>query len=556
MSKNIIPIITCIFLLFTSCDLNYYPSDSLTPEQLSDDPSGAVYITEGNYSMFKDEYEYKGLYSSGNSYIRHYMQMCEFPGDNTTLSGRTTDALYEAAVYRTHNTLKNVSTIWWLGYRIILGTNSVIEKVEEGTSIEYDHIKGENYFLRAITHLHLVTMFAKPYSHGRENDGIILRTSTNTIDTSISTVGEVYDQIVEDLLEAIRLMEKGSRRGNAGFASKESAQGLLSRVYLYMEKNNEVIDLVADMFNNEDPSSRLEASSTFPSYFANALSSKETLWAIAHTPLESAAQSSIASMYINDNAGWGEIYSSDPLNTLYERYPNDLRYTSFILPQFIDEESTEMMISFPVESLGGDDFRSNELINVEYDNSSKRYFFTESGTRIYVEQETVNTYPNYYILYNGQKQNVRLTKQIRDRNSFPQYYVSKFSYQDGDPMLSSPVMIRWAEVILNRAEANAKLNNNQDAIDDVNILRKRAGLNGDELFTLQNYKERGYNSVLEVVLDERRLELAFEGHRVFDIYRNKRDMNRKYAGVHPWEIVKYDDPRIQYPIPFDETSVK
>lgn len=556
MKKIIVYAASLLFMVTTSCNLDYYPSDALTPEQLSKDPGGAVYITDGNYSMFKDEYEYKGLYSSGNTYIRHYMQMTEYPSDNVILSGRTTDPLYEAAVYRTNNTLKNVSTIWWLGYRIILGTNSVIENVQDGASVESDHIKGENYFLRAITHLHLVTLYAKPYSHGRDNQGIILRTSTNTTSSSFATVGEVYDQIVDDLQNAITLMSVGSRRGNAGYVSKEAAQGLLSRVYLYMDKNQEVVDLVTnDMLNGASPESKLEPASSFSSYFSNALASKETLWAIAHTSLETKGQSSIASMYLNDGMGWGEVFSSDPLNDLYERYPQDVRYTSFVIPKYT-EDSSEMMISWPVESAGGDDFRSNELRDVEYNAISKKYFFTEGSQQISVETETVNDYPQYYIIWNGSKQNVRLTKKMQNRNSFPLYYISKFSYQDGDPMLSSPVMLRWGEVLLNRAEAYAKLGKTVEALSDVNSIRQRAGLSGDALFTADNFGKRGYDSVLDVVLDERRLELAFEGHRLFDLYRNKKDMNRRYAGVQPWEIVKYDDPKIQYPIPFDETSVK
>jgi hypothetical protein len=553
MKKIILYTISLLFLV-TSCDLDYFPSDALTPDQLSADPGGAVYITEGNYSMFKDEYEYKGLYSSGNTYIRHYMQMTEYPSDNVTLSGRTTDPLYEASVYRTTNTMKNVSTVWWLAYRIILGTNSVIGNVQDGASVESDHLKGENYFMRAITHLHLVTLYAKPYSQGRENQGIILRTSTDTSESTFATVGEVYDQIVADLKEAIRLMSVGSRRGNAGFASKEAAQGLLSRVYLYMGMNQEVVDIVNEMLNGASPDSKLEPTASFPGYFANALTSKETLWAIAHTSLETMGQSSIASMYLNDGMGWGEVFSADPLNDLYERYPQDIRYSSFVIPKY-DANSSSMMISWPVESDGTEDFRSNELRDVELNSATNKYFFTEGSQNITVETETVNGYPQNYIMWEGSKNKVRLTPKMQNRNSFPLYYISKFSYQDDDPMLSSPVMIRWAEVILNRAEAYAKLNMNAEALADVNVIRQRAGLSGDAIFTTGNMAERGYNTVLDVVLDERRLELAYEGHRMFDLYRNNREMDRRFAGVQPWEVISPDNPKIQYPIPFDETSV-
>ncbi len=553
MKSKLIYFISLLFLV-TACDLDFFPSDAMTPEQLAKDPGGAVYITDGNYSMFKDEYEYKGLYSGGNSYIRHYMQMAEFPSDNICLSGRTTDVLYDATVYRTNPTLKNVSTFWWLSYRIIFGANSVIESVVDGASTTSDYIKGENYFIRAIAHLNLVTLYAKPYSHGRNNPGVVLRTSTNTANTTRATVGQVYDQIEADLKNAIRLMSTGgSRRGNAGYASKEAAQGLLSRVYLYMEKNQEVIDLVNEMLNGAAPSSKLESKATFQNYFANTLTSSETLWAIAHTALETRGQSSIASMYLNDGMGWGEVYSSDPLNNLYERYPNDVRYSYFVIPKY--HTSAGYMISYPVEN-PDDDSRSNELQDVTLDPISNKYFFMSGVNKINVETELINGYEQKYIMLSGQKHIVRLTRKMQNRNSFPLYYVSKFSYQDGDPMMNSPVMLRWAEVILNRAEAYAKTSGKEaEALADVNVLRTRAGLSGNELFTTANMATKGYSTVLDVVLDERRLELAFEGHRMFDLYRNKKSMDRRYAGVQPWEVINHDNNKIQYPIPFDEISV-
>ncbi|HEY1166295.1 MAG TPA: RagB/SusD family nutrient uptake outer membrane protein, partial [Chitinophaga sp.] len=36
----------------------------------------------------------------------------------------------------------------------------------------------------------------------------------------------------------------------------------------------------------------------------------------------------------------------------------------------------------------------------------------------------------------------------------------------------------------------------------------------------------------EVVLEERRLELAFEAHRSYDLYRNNLPLVRAYPGVH------------------------
>ena len=51
------------------------------------------------------------------------------------------------------------------------------------------------------------------------------------------------------------------------------------------------------------------------------------------------------------------------------------------------------------------------------------------------------------------------------------------------------------------------------------------------------------------------MELCFEGHRAFDVYRNRLSMDRRFAGVQPWEVVDCNDLRIPYQIPDDEILV-
>ncbi|MBD8388578.1 RagB/SusD family nutrient uptake outer membrane protein [Dysgonomonas sp. BGC7] len=548
MKKIFFTIVFAGLFILTSCDLDYFPNDKITSEGLEKDPSGALYATNGNYAMFKEQLEYRGVSYSGSTYVRHYFQMAEFIGDNVCLAGRTSDPLYEALTYKRSAELRNITYLWWCGYKIINGANSVIETVNDGVDAEIDHIKGENYFLRALVHFQLSTLWSKPYVLGRDNMGIILRTSANVSTTQRSTVGVVYDQIVDDLKNAIRLMEKGTRRGNAGYVSKEAAQGLLTRVYLYMDKNDEVIKLANDMLAGATPESKLEPTATFPTYFARALESSETLWAVAHTERESRGASSLASMYLTDGVGWGEIYSSDPLNDLYGRYSADVR-NQFVKPQY--SSTDKHVVRWAIAN--DDDFYENDVREVSLDTDNNKYFFTDAGTKIYVETEMINGYPLNYISYKGEKHRARVTLQMYDRYGWPKYYVTKFSYQGGDPMLSSPVMLRWAEVILNRAEAYAKEGETDKALDDVNVIRKRAGLSGNELFSKTNML--GYTNVLDIVLDERRLELSFEGHRAFDVYRNKRSLDRRYSGAQPWETIEYTNNKIQYLIPQDEISV-
>lgn len=159
---------------------------------------------------------------------------------------------------------------------------------------------------------------------------------------------------------------------------------------------------------------------------------------------------------------------------------------------------------------------------------------------------------------------------VQKRNGIEVYYISKFSYQEGSPTLSSPIMFRLAEMYLNRAEAKAKQNNTAGALTDVDLIRTNRGLSGAALY---NGVVPAGKTILETVLKERRLELAFEGHRTFDVYRNKLTMNRTYWGYHLPGLretdvnlavqptgyanmqIPYTSPRIIYYIPVDEIQV-
>lgn len=118
---------------------------------------------------------------------------------------------------------------------------------------------------------------------------------------------------------------------------------------------------------------------------------------------------------------------------------------------------------------------------------------------------------------------------------------------------------------LNRAEANVKLGNAQAAISHVNMIRQRAGLNGDALYSVSDLKD--HDTVLDIVLEERRLELAWESHRGHDLFRNGRTMFRDYQGTHlnpsypgvnmsdSTQTIPADHPRAIYFIPETELDV-
>lgn len=550
-------VLGALMVALSSCNLDVFPTGSLTAGQMAENEAAPEYATRANYAFFKDGDPYAKGTEAGNTYIRHYFQMAEFPGDNFSLSGRTEDVLFEVTCLKNNYSLSNIQAFWYFAYRIISGANGVINTVKDGASATTDQLKGENYFLRALCELHLATLYCKPYVAGRDNLGIVLRTGGSTDETKRATLGETYDQIVSDLQNAIALMN--TSRGDKGIATKAAAQGLLTRVYLYMEENQKCVDLYNEMMGGATPLSKLDQGEAYKSYFANTRTSNETLFCIALEQEESKGQEMTGSMYLHDGQGWGEIYASDPLLNLYERYPSDLRYTTYILPQW--KEDGKMQVSFPVYNKDND-FR--QTASAEAKLSGGNYTFTYDGASYTIQEEKINgmgepdasgEYTQLYITLGGEKTIVRVMPTIRPRSGQTSlmYYVSKFSYQGGDPMLCSPVMIRWAEVILNAAEAYAKLGNDVKAFELVNAIRTRAEIPAEGLFATGNM--HGYATALDVVLDERRLELAFEGHRAFDVYRNKRNMDRRFAGVQPWEIVKYGDYRTVLPIPYAEISV-
>jgi hypothetical protein len=114
------------------------------------------------------------------------------------------------------------------------------------------------------------------------------------------------------------------------------------------------------------------------------------------------------------------------------------------------------------------------------------------------------------------------------KNGIPMYYVTKFSFQGGSPTLSSPIMFRLSEMYLNRAEAEVNLGQTSAALNDVDFIRSNRGLSA----ALYKGVVPSGQTALGVVLQERRMELAFEADRTFTVYRNKLNMDRTYWGYH------------------------
>ncbi len=80
--------------------------------------------------------------------------------------------------------------------------------------------------------------------------------------------------------------------------------------------------------------------------------------------------------------------------------------------------------------------------------------------------------------------------------------------------LDNIMILRLAEIYLNRAEAYANTDNIPDAIADLNVIRNRAGIGAI------NPEPATKEEVIKAIMKERKLEFAFEGHRYFDLMRS------------------------------------
>lgn len=101
------------------------------------------------------------------------------------------------------------------------------------------------------------------------------------------------------------------------------------------------------------------------------------------------------------------------------------------------------------------------------------------------------------------------------RGSGPKVECIKFIGKNGIVNLDNVPVLRKAENLLNRAEAYASSGNDASALTDLNALRTARGLSTVSLTGA---------ALLTEILNQRRVEFAFEGHRWFDLKRRGTDL--------------------------------
>lgn len=133
---------------------------------------------------------------------------------------------------------------WWNNcYKAIRRANSSLEQIDRITDKTMttelrDRLKGEAYFLRGLSYFWLVRDFG-------EEIPLIIKEQKSIEDAKVppAAIGEVWAQIVSDFKNAQNLLPKNAEySGNdVGRATKGSATGMLGRAYLYQQKYQEAL---------------------------------------------------------------------------------------------------------------------------------------------------------------------------------------------------------------------------------------------------------------------------------------------------------------------------
>lgn len=142
-------------------------------------------------------------------------------------------------------------------YTWIKGCNAVLDHIDDaiGTQLERDQVKAEALALRALYYFKLVNLYGDPVSENPDGPAVPLKLHADIEETYTprATVRDVYRQIVEDLAEAVRLMEPMPYITGDYHINLPAMQLLLSRVYLYLEDWKATIDAANEALEKGNP---------------------------------------------------------------------------------------------------------------------------------------------------------------------------------------------------------------------------------------------------------------------------------------------------------------
>lgn len=553
MKKLLILLAASAFL--GSCDIERLPYGSMDSDKISQNPDAMLVGAYAQLKAWSDPMHRAG----------------EYAGDNMMIRGSSTDAFYEFISYSRTPNNGRLSTFWNSSYKAIAQASNIIKLVPESKDATTDNQLGEAYFIRGMMYFYLVRAYGRPYYQSPEtNLGVPIVNGTpddvfgdlNLPDRA--TVKDTYAQVIADLKKAESLLTLGK---TSIYGTKEAAQALLSRVYLYMSGTYEAPNAeyarlsveYADKVINSNRYTLLTRDQFMRYNTFKPEDNKETIFAIKRVASEFSGYDhyyGIGGMYSNiGGMGWGEMYASAKyIDLLNETGRNDWRPDNY---KIVDARAAFISPTYRKDAKTGaytevfrfikQDPKSGEL-NYAQDTviRSGGIIQAKEGSANYTLTAVNASQGTYSINYkDGKTYHGVLDYFITLNRVYPQFYIIKCSKEGEESQLHSPLISRLGEVYLNRAEALAKLGRYAESLVDLNKIRTRSIENGA-------YASMTAANAKTYIDKERQLELAYQAERSYDVFRNGDPLTRKYPGPQSQaEVVAPTDYRVVYYIPQD-----
>ncbi len=556
--KKILTLIM-ISAALTGCNIERTPSYSMSSDDVTSNPGD-------NLDALMN-----GMYAQLKTWSDPMHRCGEYAGDNMVIRGSSTDAFYEFISYsRTPNNYR-LQNFWDYGYKAIAQASNILQMVKEGQGESIDNQLGECYYVRGMMYFYFCRAYGRPYAQAPEKNlgvPIVNGTPDNILEDlhlpDRSTVKETYEQAISDLKKAESLLTENK---SCAFATKEAAQAMLSRVYLYMSgtydsPNQEYAKLAVEYATKVIDSGRfnlLDRASFMKYNTYEPEDNAENIFVVKRVASEFSGYDhyyGIGGMYANiGGMGWGEMYASEKyISLLNETGRNDWRpdhynivdaRAAFIEPTYeVDNDgSYQEVFRFVYSALNKNNEEQLHYLQLPTEHNGSTITCT-SDDKTYTLKPVDAEQGLYTIEYEGKLYEGMIDYYITLNREYPQFYITKCSRQGGEEShLYSPIISRLGEIYLNRAEANAKLGNYAQALADLNLIRERS-------IPGAGYASLDASNAGERIDKERQLELAYQAERSYDVFRNGKSLTRHYPGPHnQLEDIPATDYRVTYYIP-------
>lgn len=518
MKKILYSVLTVLALVgTTSCSdfLDDQKPQGVLDSDMVKDPSNVDNLVISAYAVFTTAEDINSSFSMWNFDVR---SDDAYKGGNGISDG---DVFHQLEIEQGVLTTNwNINDMWVRLYNCISRVNSAIS-VLETTSDSYQlkaQRLGEMKFLRAYAHFLLKRLYKNiPFIM----DANLKQEDYNTLSNTEFTNDEGWQQIINDVEYAYSVLPV--KQTDKGRPSKAAAAAFLTKAYLYKAyRQDDAASNQVTSINREDLLKVIEYSNP-DIYSAGGFDLEPDFHNNfrPETQYENGVESIWAMQYsINDGTKYGNLNWSyglivpnipgvtdggcdfyKPSQNLVNAYRTDADGHPFI-DTFNNKDYDLTQDADPRL------FLTVGLTGLPYEFNSK-YMMDASAT-----WSRSNGLYGYYVTL---KQNV-------DPDCG---YLVKGSWW-GTPM--NRIVFRYADVLLERAEAYAQLNETGEAIKLVNEIRKRAKQSTGMIanypsdygvkFNISTYNGTySQEDALKIVKMERRLEMGMESERFFDLVR-------------------------------------